>query len=783
MALLELSMVTAAIVEMSVEAFAKKMGRRETVARILHRLSRDVEPSRDDFDSIFIRALVEYGVFKPEPILNFFRHEFIRAAFRQSFYQNDSSILEKEAEGVIQWNEEAGRLGRIDYDPRREFAAFTAAFDDIVDRTRTPAEVKRDQKLDEMLARLDSLPLDDIRSELAHLQQTYQAREFVFAPSGDKLKVFISSKMAALRDLRELLHEHLEARGLDAWVYEKRSGARPGDVVETSLREVEAADVYVGLFWLKYGAVTAQEYLHARSLGKPCFVYVRDRGVEREQELEDFLRVEVYDLKRGVTYAYFDDALPLVRQAADDILAWLVRKHREMTAEIQTNRVSQDEIVRLQAQVDRLEAASQQPLPFGTAVDYLAAQMRAWFQILGYSFEVAELPGDDYSEWIVNVPGRRGYDRILVRGVAGEASLSHCAALCEALNRQAVDEGWLVATRRISQAARAMANGEEKGRVFCYTFDELLDEHADFSGYFRWLEAEVKRQRIDEMYVPLAASKSEYDPIKRRTAKSRYDERNGWLDGYIDRWLDDPSKEHISILGEFGMGKTWFALHYAWIMAQRYQDAKQRGVERPRLPLVVPLRDYAKAVSVESLFSEFFFRKHEIPLPGYSAFAQLNRMGKFLLIFDGFDEMAARIDRQHMVNNFWELARVVVPGAKALLTCRNEYFPTAQEGRSLLRAELHASTVNLTGEPPQFEVLELEKFSDDQIRRVLSFRSGPEMVRQIMDNSDMLDLLRRPVMTELVLDAVPDIEAGKPVDLSSRLSLRYPAENGTGYPS
>jgi hypothetical protein len=43
------------------------------------------------------------------------------------------------------------------------------------------------------------------------------------------------------------------------------------------------------------------------------------------------------------------------------------------------------------------------------------------------------------------------------------------------------------------------------------------------------------------------------------------------------------------------------------------------------------LRDYAKAVSVESLFSEFFFRKHEIPLPGYSAFEQLNRMGKLLL--------------------------------------------------------------------------------------------------------------------------------------------------------
>ena len=63
---------------------------------------------------------------------------------------------------------------------------------------------------------------------------------------------------------------------------------------------------------------------------------------------------------------------------------------------------------------------------------------------------------------------------------------------------------------------------------------------------------------------------------------------NGWIDGYLDRWLDDPYKEHISILGEFGTGKTWFALHYAWITLERYRAAKERGVERPRLPIVIP---------------------------------------------------------------------------------------------------------------------------------------------------------------------------------------------------
>jgi predicted NACHT family NTPase len=398
----------------------------------------------------------------------------------------------------------------------------------------------------------------------------------------------------------------------------------------------------------------------------------------------------------------------------------------------------------------------------------LAQQIRGWFETLSYRFERYEVWEDTYFEWIINIPVRRNrYDRILVRGIEGEAGIRDVAALRQSVEKQQTDEGWLVTARRISRAARDEVEKEENHHLGCYTFDELLDQDADFSGYLDWLEAEIKRRDIEKKYVPLACTKEEFDPItKRRLAASLYDERDGWIDGYIDLWLDDPVKEHISILGEFGTGKTWFVFHYAWTALQRYRDAQKRGLERPRLPLVIPLRDYAKAVSVESLFSEFFFRKHKLPIPHYEAFEQLNRMGKLLLIFDGFDEMAARVDRQEMINNFWELAKVVVPGSKVILTCRTEHFPEAQEGRALLNAELQASTAALTGETPQFEVLELEKFNDEQIRQVLSLQAASATVEQVMGNPQLLDLARRPVMTELIIEALPEIEAGKPVDMS-----------------
>ena len=354
-----------------------------------------------------------------------------------------------------------------------------------------------------------------------------------------------------------------------------------------------------------------------------------------------------------------------------------------------------------------------------------------------------------------------------MRGVAGEVDLADLQEFHQAIKTTSADEGWLVGNRRVSKAAREAAKNEAAYEdITCYTFDELLDEDADFSKYLDWLEKEIVAKRVETEYIPLACRKDELDPVtQQKIGVSLYSEEDGWIEGCVDQWLDDPAKEHLSVLGEFGTGKTWFALHYAWIALQRYKDAKQRGVERPRVPIVVPLRDYAKAVTVESLFSEFFFRKHEI-LKTYSVFERLNRMGKLLLIFDGFDEMAARINQQAMIDNFWELAKVVVPGAKAILTCRTEHFPNAIAGRKLLNAELKASTSNATGEPPQFEVLELEKFSDDQIATLLGRKAQESTVQEVMKNPQLLDLARRPVMVDLILEALPEIEAGKPVDMA-----------------
>ncbi|MGF1936522.1 MAG: NACHT domain-containing protein [Nostoc sp. ChiQUE02] len=492
--------------------------------------------------------------------------------------------------------------------------------------------------------------------------------------------------------------------------------------------------------------------------------------------LGDDIRTLGIDIRREVAafYIVFAEVAKRTRNPADTLMSQQIGSLQKRIANIQELLDRLPTLEGIRTEIARLAAQNLPALLEAETFSEnkcraiaLAQQMRGWFETLGYRFEKYEIWGDSYFEWIINVPTRRNrYDRILIRGIEGEVGLKDVAVLRSSVEQQRTDEGWLVTARRIARAARNEVEKEENRHLGCYTFDELIDQDADFSDYLDWLEAEIIRRQIDTKYVPLACTKEEIDPdTKQRIGISHYSDRDGWIDGYIDMWLDDPAKEHISILGEFGTGKTWFAFHYAWVALQRYRDAQKRGVERPRLPLVITLRDFAKAINVENVLAGFFFTQHNIRLTS-EVFDQLNRMGKVLLIFDGFDEMAAKVDRQQMINNFWELAKVVVPGAKVILTCRTEHFPDAKEGRALLNAELQASTKQLTGETPQFEVLELEKFNDEQIRLVLSHQTETATVEQVMGNPQLLDLARRPVMTELILEALPDIEAGKPVDMS-----------------
>jgi len=204
----------------------------------------------------------------------------------------------------------------------------------------------------------------------------------------------------------------------------------------------------------------------------------------------------------------------------------------------------------------------------------LEAHLEGWFEALHYEFENHRVEMPDYFERIIRItqsdPIRRRHKtyRIVVRGDADEIKLSDLTGLRNAVATHRADGGWLIANRRVSPAVKKVMDQPENEVLKCCTFDELIDEDADFSQYLEWLEGEIKRLKIDERYVALACCKDEIDSrTQQRMGKSQYED----IDDYVAQWIDDPAKEHVSILGEFGTGKTWFTLHYAEKALQEYK--------------------------------------------------------------------------------------------------------------------------------------------------------------------------------------------------------------------
>jgi hypothetical protein len=385
-------------------------------------------------------------------------------------------------------------------------------------------------------------------------------------------------------------------------------------------------------------------------------------------------------------------------------------------------------------------------------LDELAGEVKTWLEAIGY--EVSEPTGEGRTRDMVATL-QRGLMRqqVLVRCFEGEIA----QADLEALEAEPSLQKWGISEMRVAPSAREYAEAQSSVQVFNLAdFMRLI-----WGPYFDYLTGLVEESDIPRYYVDLGCHKKEIDGEGREVARDTY----AVIDNYIDDWLSERGRLHISILGEFGAGKTWFCRHYAYRQLKCYLD----DPIKERLPLLITLRAFTKATTAQQLINDALLEQYKLPFVGsaFDIFQEMNRRGKLLLILDGFDEMARKVEYQTVVDNFWELAQVVVEGSKLLLTSRTEYFRWAKESEKVLGGEeLGRKMIRI--EPPKFEVLHLEPFSDEQIEEVVVKRVGPEngpvVARRILDTSNLAELARKPVLIELLLAALPEIEAREEVN-------------------
>ncbi|MEH2407441.1 AAA family ATPase [Nostoc sp.] len=160
--------------------------RNEYIIKVLKSLNLDPIQPPKDFEGVYAYTLVEYGVFKADYILKFFRKKEIKKAFAKSFVENALAINNEE------WNtlKDEAQKAKIDL---AQFQEFHEVFVSLAKRSRNPGEVISNVQFPEHLKTFteppkQSLYPDEFKALIEEKTKAFCGRVFVFNEFDDFLK-------------------------------------------------------------------------------------------------------------------------------------------------------------------------------------------------------------------------------------------------------------------------------------------------------------------------------------------------------------------------------------------------------------------------------------------------------------------------------------------------------------------------------------------------------------------------------------------------------------------
>ncbi|MBI3249664.1 MAG: TIR domain-containing protein [Deltaproteobacteria bacterium] len=239
---------------------------------------------------------------------------------------------------------------------------------------------------------------------------------------------------------------------------------------------------------------------------------------------------------------------------------------------------------------------------------------------------------------------------------------------------------------------------------------------------------------------------------------------------YFAKWSNDTRANLLTVLGDLGTGKTTVSRFLTYNLAKSFRDDPLRHPA----PVLISLGEVRKEVSLEGIIVNHFSRRG---LPGISfpRFEHLVRLGKVVLFFDAFDEMADRVRQEVTRANFRELSRAGTGNGKVVLTCRTHYFKDRTEqaktiGEGPRLAELETPLYRDLKGQPGAQVVYLQEFDDAQIREYLQKARGAEADndwQQIQEIYNLKDLAQRPLLLDMIVKSLPHLQAQQVMNAAS----------------
>jgi len=326
---------------------------------------------------------------------------------------------------------------------------------------------------------------------------------------------------------------------------------------------------------------------------------------------------------------------------------------------------------------------------------------------------------------LVRLAAQHRYEKSMV--VTSAPSTAAAAQLAASLGVQLLTYGQLTAELiDFSEYVDSVVHDYEH-------FDEYYSlQNYPIIEYFRWCD-------LHRYYVDLHA----VDPSSSR----RFESALSALQGFIE----DDAHRHLSILGDYGTGKTSLCLQLTYDLARRYQADPVNN----RIPIFLALRNFdirggLRRFIVDSLV------EYGIKIMDYRSFEIMLKSGRFVLILDGFDEMADSLDRQGALQAFNQLAQLVTPASKAILTCRTHYFRSESQSMESLTVDTMTPLMREVHSRRTFQIMELLKFDEQQVLDLISRHTDDSTVRweQMKSIYNLADLARTPILLNIIINSL-----------------------------
>ena len=257
-----------------------------------------------------------------------------------------------------------------------------------------------------------------------------------------------------------------------------------------------------------------------------------------------------------------------------------------------------------------------------------------------------------------------------------------------------VDQAWLISLGAITPEGRKAA--ETLRGLRALTFAELQRRLLLLDPYLRDLVETYLRSRLAEYYIPPETPEGED------------------LAGYVETWMAEKNAPPLFVLGPYGKGKSTFAMHIAATMAER-----ALADPTARVPILVKLGEIADEQSLEGLLGKVLASQNRVGGYHFDIFRALNRNGRFLIIYDGFDEMKHGLTPGKFQTVLGELMKLDQDDARILVLGRDTAFHDDIEFRAVIQGMSTTAAgqqIRVPGRRP-YRHVEIRGFTPDEARR------------------------------------------------------------------